>query len=336
MVVLGASVLGVLQASDDDSALADLDSAPTTRASTTTRAPTTTSSTSTTTTTTLPPQPEPIALPPIPSGGLGRGASGDVVAAYQLRLIQLHFDPGPPDGSFGESMAQSVVAVQKLFGMPRTGVINEPTRFAISTFQWPAPMTPDAEPSRVEVDLDRQVMIVWRDRQVALITTVSTGSGKVFCGGHDGCQYATTPAGRFELGRFVNGWRDGDLGRMYKPFYFNGGLAVHGYQSVPTEPASHGCVRIPMEISEYWHSLVAIGEPIYIVGTAAAPYGRAPAPPRRYAAPTTAPPTTALPTPTTTAATAPPTTKPPSPTTTKAPPTTKPPAPTTTAPPPTT
>jgi lipoprotein-anchoring transpeptidase ErfK/SrfK len=26
--------------------------------------------------------------------------------------------------------------------------------------------------------------------------------------------------------------------------YFNGGIAVHGYTSVPTYPASHGCVRV--------------------------------------------------------------------------------------------
>ena len=30
---------------------------------------------------------------------------------------------------------------------------------------------------------------------------------------------------------------------MYYSFYFYGGYAVHGYESVPDYPASHGCIR---------------------------------------------------------------------------------------------
>ena len=51
-----------------------------------------------------------------------------------------------------------------------------------------------------------------------------------------------------------NGWHDsidfpvaGDNplnGNMYKPLYFDGGQAIHGANSVPTNPASHGCARL--------------------------------------------------------------------------------------------
>ena len=98
----------------------------------------------------------------------------------------------------------------------------------------------------------RQVLTVYKGHQVARITTTSTGTGRKFCGGADGCQYAITPAGTYEFQRHVNGWRDGDLGRLYNPWYFNGGIAVHGYSSVPTQPASHGCARIPMHVAEYF------------------------------------------------------------------------------------
>ena len=40
------------------------------------------------------------------------------------------------------------------------------------------------------------------------------------------------------------GWWEGDLGKIYRPKYFNGGVAVHGMTSVPNHPASHGCVRL--------------------------------------------------------------------------------------------
>ena len=32
---------------------------------------------------------------------------------------------------------------------------------------------------------------------------------------------------------------------MYYSSYFVGGYAIHGFDPVPTYPASHGCLRIP-------------------------------------------------------------------------------------------
>ena len=34
------------------------------------------------------------------------------------------------------------------------------------------------------------------------------------------------------------------LGLLYRPKYFYGGVAIHGFTSVPSQPASHGCVRL--------------------------------------------------------------------------------------------
>jgi hypothetical protein len=44
----------------------------------------------------------------------------------------------------------------------------------------------------------------------------------------------------------VNAWHKSPLGYLYRPQYFNGGIAVHGYTSVPSTPASHGCVRVSL------------------------------------------------------------------------------------------
>ncbi|MGB8860137.1 MAG: hypothetical protein WCC60_12810 [Ilumatobacteraceae bacterium] len=51
---------------------------------------------------------------------------------------------------------------------------------------------------------------------------------------------------------------------MYNPMYFNYGIAVTGAQSVPREPDSHGAIRIPMAIAEYFPTLVAIGDAVYV------------------------------------------------------------------------
>src|SRR5690349_21316762 len=74
---------------------------------------TTTEPASTTTTKAGLIQPKPATLPPIPGGTMGPGAEGDVVRAYQQRLIDLKFDPGPVDGKYGGAMSYAVQAVQK-------------------------------------------------------------------------------------------------------------------------------------------------------------------------------------------------------------------------------
>jgi hypothetical protein len=51
---------------------------------------------------------------------------------------------------------------------------------------------------------------------------------------------------------------------MWNPVYFNYGIAVHGAKNVPTEPASHGCIRIPMFIADYFPSLVKNKDLVFV------------------------------------------------------------------------
>ena len=51
---------------------------------------------------------------------------------------------------------------------------------------------------------------------------------------------------------------------MYYSVYFIRGYAIHGYQSVPTYPASHGCLRNPIPDSKHIYDWVDIGDPIYV------------------------------------------------------------------------
>ena len=110
--------------------------------------------------------------------------------------------------------------------------------------------------------------VLWKDRQLRLITHISTGSGKDWCGertdGTKVCGTSITPGGVYKFNRRQSDWWEGDLGRMYNPVYFNYGIAVHGMTSVPNYPASHGCVRIPMNIAEYFPSLVKNGDQVFV------------------------------------------------------------------------
>jgi len=145
-------------------------------------------------------------------------------------------------------------------------VITPAVELGLDHFKYTAAM-PNAEADRVEINLDTQVLTVFQNDQPILITTTSTGSGEHFCGGTDGCQYAITPAGHFHFQYLHRGWDKGKLGSMWNPYYFNGGIAIHGLPSVPPYPASHGCARIPMSIANYFPSLVTQGESVYVVGT---------------------------------------------------------------------
>ena len=229
---------------------------------------TTTTTMPTTTTSTIPPlrQPKVVSLPPVPDDGLSWGSNGPVLAAYQKRLKKLHFDPGAVDGVYGQDTDYAVTAVQKLLGLPRDGRITPAVKAGLEHFKF-TPAMPKAEGNRVEINLDTQVLTVYKHWQPILITTTSTGSGKHFCGGADGCQYAITPTGHYHFYSLHKGWDKGKLGRMWNPYYFNGGIAVHGLASVPSYPASHGCARIPMDIANYFPLLVEKGESVYVVGT---------------------------------------------------------------------
>jgi peptidoglycan hydrolase-like protein with peptidoglycan-binding domain len=288
----------------------------------------------TTTTTTIPPVKNPKkANLPSPGDGIGMGTESAEVMAYEARMTELKFDPGEVDGYFDSATQYAVIGVQKYYKQEPTGVIDGGVQLALNSFAY-SPAMAKSEGDRVEIDLDKQMLTVFRDWQPTLLTTTSTGNGEYFCGGVDGCQYAVTPTGHYHFYSLYNGWQNGKLGRMYNPYYFNGGIAVHGLAEVPTYPASHGCARIPMYVAEYFPTMVFDGMSVFVVGTPQQAGDEYVGPVRNNPAPetvpaTTTPPVTATATPTTTPPTKPPT----SPPTTRRPtPTTRPPTPTTSPP----
>ncbi len=195
--------------------------------------------------------------------GLRPGSSGPAVQALQERLRDLHYDPGPIDGRYGAATGFAVDALQKVNDLPVTGIADDKTLAALANPRTPTALVPDGGADRVEVDLTKQLLTVYADGEPVLISHISTGSGKTYCV-EDDCSRAVTPKGDFKTTWRVDGWRTSRLGQLYRPVYFNGGIAVHGYPSVPLHPASHGCVRIPMHTAEVFPGLVGTGEPVYV------------------------------------------------------------------------
>lgn len=198
------------------------------------------------------------------------GTKGIRTYRLQLRLKALKFDPGEPDGAFGTKTTMAVWAYQALNGLAQDGVVSPDLEARILAADAPGMLRTDLGPTHSEVDLAKQVLLVFSDGQLELVTHVSTGTGVAYCeisekDGNRYCGDAETPPGNFRFQRRISGWRVSNLGRLYNPVYFNGGIAIHGALSVPAGPASHGCVRIPMHIAGYFPDLVADGEPIAVI-----------------------------------------------------------------------
>jgi len=256
----------------------------------------TTTSTSSTTTTTAAPPP-----------GIGPGASGPVVAAIEQKLASLHYEVGAVDDAYDQDTAYAVTAFQKISGTDPTGRATDDVVAAItSATSAPPALMAGGGPTRVEVDLNRQVLFLYEADTLSKILTVSTGSGERYCS-EGYCRKAITDPGSFKVYRQAQGWEEGPLGSLYNPSYFDGGIAIHGATSVPSSPASHGCVRIPMHAAEWFPSHIPLGTPVYVAGPDGIP-PPPPEPPPDTVAPPERPPVTA---PTTTGPGAPTTPAPP-------------------------
>lgn len=219
----------------------------------------------TTTTTVIAAAPiAPVVTPPPAPVQLVRGAQGPDVLRLQERLVQLHYDPGTVDGRYGAETALAVMAFQKVSGLPRTGVADAATLVALDGATDPAPLVPTGAPTRVEVDMARQVLLVWSDGQLVKILPVSTGNGKRYCE-NGNCGVAVTPLGEFRAERRIAGQHRSPLGVLYNPVYFHKGFAIHGSPSIPPSPASHGCVRVPIHSSRWIYDHVANGTPIHLL-----------------------------------------------------------------------
>ena len=279
-VLTAALALGALPALAEDPPPDSSTEAPTTEASTTTTpttaAPTTAPTTAPVVTTPPPPPPPPPTVPPPPQGifVLSSGARGPKVAALQWRLLTLGFWLSGVDSKYGGTTVQAVMAFQKHYGLRRSGNVDQATANLLNQ-----PLSRVASPGRAggnmfEVDKGTQVGYLIRNGRVEWAVNVSTGSGKNYrefsAKLHKWLSgKAVTPEGSFRIYREKpNGWWEGELGRMYRPKYIYGGVAVHGSGNVPSYPASHGCIRVSTSFMDvvWGFNLMPRGSVVWVHG----------------------------------------------------------------------
>ena len=174
----------------------------------------------------------------------------------ERRLSEMGYWTGPIDGVLDPGTRSALIAFQKWEGRPVTGKLTLEEIDAIRTSA--APKARDTGYAHVEVDIDRQLLLIVNDDNSVRVLHVSTGSGKPFMD-QGQMSVAYTPRGRFVVYDKTFGWEDGVLGSVYYANYISGGVAIHGYLSVPAQPASHGCIRIPMFAAREVSKLLPVG-----------------------------------------------------------------------------
>lgn len=173
--------------------------------------------------------------------GFQSGDKGAQVLALQKRLTSLGFWISGSDGSYGQTTEQAVMAFQKAAGLERDGVAGPMTLRAIAQG---VSVTPRSSSGHVlEIDKAKQLLLIVDNGKVSSIINTSTGSNQAYVSGGV-TSIATTPSGTFSIFRQVNADDPGPLGDLWRPKYFNGGIAIHGAGSIPGYPASHGCARM--------------------------------------------------------------------------------------------
>ena len=198
---------------------------------------------------------------------LREGMHGLSTREVQRKLAALDYYPGPINGQFGIDTLEAMWAFQKVQGLPGEDFVSSAMNQALNNPRAPQVLDAAAGPNRIEVNLSTEVLVLYRNNQIELISHVSTGGHYYFCSpGGGGCGYAITPTGNFSTGVYLPGWVVVPLGEMYNPVFFIGtAYAIHGDTYVPLAPVSHGCIRIPMDIAAFFHTLVRVpGEPVIV------------------------------------------------------------------------
>lgn len=189
---------------------------------------------------------------------LRQGDTGWWVQNVQRRLLEAHYWVRSASGTYDDTTQQAVMALQKVHGLGRDGVVGPNTWAAIYNPMTPRPRTTSA----FEIDKRRQLQIVARWGRAQWVFNTSTGNGNRYWSSSSGRYlYATTPSGTFRFTWVVNGMRNAPLGQLWRPRFFNGGIAIHGSPSIPGHPASHGCARLSDRAINYiwWKNLAPIG-----------------------------------------------------------------------------
>jgi lipoprotein-anchoring transpeptidase ErfK/SrfK len=127
-----------------------------------------------------------------------------------------------------------------------------------SSAQTPPASAPAAK--RVEIDKTRQMLSAYEGDRLVFQSRISTGKWD-----------RSTPNGEFQAGEKERMHYSRLFHNAPMPYSVEvtGNIFIHGFTSVPRRPASHGCIRLPLDggnPAKRFYEWVERGTPIEITG----------------------------------------------------------------------
>ena len=175
------------------------------------------------------------------------GQRGAKVRVLQRGLDRLAFVTSR-GGRYDAATARAVLAFRKTNSMARTTTAGREVFDMLLSGRGGYRLKYPNHGKHVETDLSRQVLVLARDGRPERIYHTSSGTSAT-----------PTVLGSFRFYRKQPGTNS--LGMVHSN-YFIRGYAIHGYKSVPTHPASHGCLRVPIANARSIDRWISIGDRI--------------------------------------------------------------------------
>jgi hypothetical protein len=180
---------------------------------------------------------------------LHKGQCGDVVVGFKKAMRKMGYIANS-GRCFGGKTARGVLAYRKVNGMKRSARAGKGLVMRAFAGRGEYEVVhPDAG-EHLEAPLSKQVLVFAKGDKPFAVYPVSSGKPST-----------PTVTGHFTFIRQEPGYNSEG---MYYSFYFYGGYAVHGYESVPDYPASHGCIRTFIADQPEIYRRIKFGESIFV------------------------------------------------------------------------
>jgi hypothetical protein len=180
---------------------------------------------------------------------LHQGQCGDVVVGFKKAMRKMGYIANS-GRCFGGKTGRGVLAYRKVNGMTRSARAGKGLVKRAFAGKGEYQVRHPAAGEHLEAPLSKQVLVFAKDDKPFAVYPVSSGKSST-----------PTVTGHFTFIRQEPGY---NAHGMYYSFYFYGGYAVHGYESVPDYPASHGCIRTFIADQPEIYERINFGESIFV------------------------------------------------------------------------
>jgi L,D-transpeptidase-like protein/putative peptidoglycan binding protein len=179
----------------------------------------------------------------------GQGSHGTRVVLLQRTLRSLGFG-APVSGSYGPATSRAVLAYRKTNRLRRTGFASASVYAKLFRKRGRFKLRYPKAGRHVEFDWSRQVLVLADHGRAFRVIHASSGK-------------PATPT-VFGTFRFYMKQPGTNSHQMVNSSYFIRGYAIHGYFSVPSFAASHGCIRVPIANARAIYNWIPLGMRIFV------------------------------------------------------------------------